>query len=322
MKKTPFLKKLSIGLGLFVALSLVSLSVSSQNLSITASLGGSNLLSDLNAGYIPPYKADFSLGATYDINNRLRGRANISFPTVAADDANSPNAGVKNRNLNVKTNIQELALLFEGDIVDNENSSVIPYAFVGGAVYHFVPHPLNTIDSLGDVDLHSIGTEGQYLPSGKYADRQYKLTQLNVQFGLGVRVEFSSNVSLAFEGTYRKLFTDYLDDASAKSYILKPEWEEGIQTALQQGNTGLANRLKLAEAYSWRYIDSKGNAVPLPSTNPGIGFKRGNPENKDVFFSFQLRLNVRLENLFFSSDLYTPTHRTGRGQLRNPGRVF
>ena len=305
-----------------VALSFIYSFASSQNLSINLGLGGSNVLTDLNAGYIPPYRTDFSFGATYDINNRLRGRANISFPSVAADDANSPYMGVKDRNLNVKTNIQELALLFEADLLDNENYSVIPYGFIGGAVYHFVPHPLRPIDSLGDVDLHSIGTEGQFLPSGKYADRQYKLTQLNFQFGTGVRVEFSPNISLAFEATFRKLFTDYLDDASANSYIPKSEWEDGINTANAEGNTDLAQRLKLAEAYSWRYIDAKGNPIPLTSKKLGIGFKRGNPNNKDVFFSFQLRLNIRLQNLFFSDDLYTPTHRSGRGQLRNPGRVF
>ena len=321
MKKTPH--SLNLVLALFIALSAIFSSASGQNLSINIGLGGSNLLSDLNASYIPSYRPDFSVGATYDINNRLRGRANISFPSVAADDANSPSAGVKGRNLNVKTNIQELALLFEGDLLSNELNSVIPYGFIGGAVYHFTPHPLHPIDSLGDVDLHSIGTEGQYLPSGKYADRQYKLTQLNFQFGAGVRVEFSSSVSLAFEASYRKLFTDYLDDASAKSFIPKKEWEEGIQTALSQGNTGLAEKLKLAEAYSWRYIDEvKGTPIGLPTNQTSAGFKRGNPQNKDAFFSFQLRLNIRLQNLFFSDDLYTPTHRTGRGQLRNPGRVF
>jgi hypothetical protein len=86
----------------------------------------------------------------------------------------------------------------------------------------------------------------------------------------------------------------------------------------------LGHRLQLAEAYSWRYINPKtGNAIPIPATSKsnGVNYKRGN--NSDAFFfSFQLRLNVRLQNLFFSSDLYTPTHRSGRGQLRNPGRVF
>ena len=323
MNKIISTKHLMKNVVIFIVLFCSCNLVDAQHLSLTGSLGGSNFLGDLATGYTPSFKPSFSLGAAYDITNRYRIRVNLSALSVEGDDSKSPTAGIKERNLNFKSNIQEAALLGEYDLVDNSFNSVIPYLFGGFSVYHFDPHPLRPIDSLGDVDLHSLGTEGQYLPSGKYADRQYSLTQLNIQMGGGVRFEVSERVSIAVEANYRKLFTDYLDDVSTNSYISNQEWQEGIAAA-GGPKTALGHKLQLAEDYSWRELNTKGNPIPIPSTptSNGVLYPRGNPANNDAYYSFQIRVNIRLNALRTGDDLYSPRNPNGRGQLRCAKRVF
>jgi hypothetical protein len=321
MKKFNKLYKRILFLGVFLMINFIG---STQRLSLVGAMGGADYRGDMsNPGYTPPYKFDFSAGVTYDITNRYRLRLNLSTFAIKADDKDSHYEGHPQRNLNFKSNVQEAALLGEYDLVDNSFNSIIPYLFGGLSVYHFDPHPLRPIDSLGDVDLHSIGTEGQYLPGGKYSDRKYSLTQLNIQVGGGIRFEISERVSIAVEANYRKLFTDYLDDVSANSYISKQEWEQGIAAA--GGNkTPLGHRLQLAEDYSWRQLNDQGNPLPIPATptSNGILYPRGNPSQDDSYYSFQIRVNIRLNAFRTGSDLYTPKNPNGRGQLRCAKRVF
>jgi len=333
MNKIIFTKHLKKNIGFVMILFFSFNLVNGQHLSLTGSVGGSNYLGDLATGYTPAFKPSISLGATYDVTNRYRFRVNLSSMSIEGDDSKSPKAGIKGRNLNFKSNIQEAALLGEYDLVDNSFNSIIPYLFGGFSVYHFDPHPLRPIDSLGDVDLHSLGTEGQYLPSFdskgnivyKYADRQYNLNQVNLQLGGGVRFEISERVSIAVEANYRKLFTDYLDDVSTNSYISNQDWQTGIGIAKNQlKDAALAKRLQLAEDYSWRYIDNKGNArlIPQKPTSDGVLYPRGNPANNDAYYSFQIRVNIRLNALRSGDDLYSPRNPNGRGQLKCAKRVF
>ena len=327
MRKNDFYKHLTINIGFITILFLSSNLAQAQRLSLTGSLGASGYKGDLqNAGHNSVAKPDFSLGAAYDITNRYRIRLNLSALSVSGDDLNSNNLGKRERNLSFKSQIQEAALMGEYDLVDNSFNSIIPYIFGGISVYHFDPHPLRSIDSLGDVDLHSLGTEGQYLPGGKYADRQYSLTQLNIQLGGGIRFEISERISIALEANYRKLFTDYLDDISTNSYISNQEWQAGI-TAAGGPKTALGHRLQLAEDYSWRATNTKGISEPIPQfidpkLSPADLYPRGNPANNDAYYSFQIRVNIRLNALRGGDDLYSPRNPGGRGQLKCAKRVF
>ena len=323
MKRSIGSKQLVVNCGFLYLFLVISLSGVSQNLGLMASLGGSNEFSSLTPGYTPSYKPDVSIGATYELATRFRIESILSILSVVGDDSKSTSPGVKNRNLNFKSQIQELALLGQFDLLDKTYNIFVPYVTFGLAVYHFDPHPLNAIDSVGDVDLHSIGTEGQYLPSGKYANRQYKLTQINFQLGGGARFQISDNISIGAELAFRRLSTSYLDDASSKSFISNDEWQAGIVTANNAGNTGLARRLQVAEDYSWREIDLKGNPIPIPmhTNSNGVNFPRGFPNKVDWYYSFQLRIDIKL-NVIFGSDLYSPTNPNGRGQLKNPRRIL
>lgn len=269
-----------------------------QRFSVTSANGVSNYRGDLATEYVPPFKLAVSIGASYDLTPRYRLRLNLSQMSVEGDDTKSPKAGVASRNLNFKSAITEGALVGELDLLDPKYHSIIPYVFGGIGVFHFNPYPLKKKRG-GDGSLRDIGTEGQFLPGGKYADRQYKLTQMNLQFGGGVRYEFSETVSLGVEANYRRLFTDYLDDVSTDSYIPKSEFN-------------LSDPKQVAASdYNYR-----GTSKFSPTA------KRGNPQLKDAYYTFLLRLNIRLNNFLVGSDVYSPSNPNGKKQLKCPKKVF
>ena len=288
---------------LVLALMVVNTVTFAQKAWVNTSLGVSNYKGDLDAGYTPSFKPAFSLGASYDITYRYRLRLNFTQMSVHGDDTKATAAGVADRKLNFKTNISELSLLGEFDLLDNLYNSVIPYVFAGVGVYHFNPKPETPINGV-DVNLHDLGTEGQNLSSGKYADRKYSLTQLNFQFGGGIRFELNESTSLSLEANYRRLFTDYLDDVSAGSYVPASEWAADIPS-----NPTAAT----AQQYNWR-----GDGA-VPKT---IYAKRGDPSHNDTYYTFQIRLNFRLNNMFLGDDLYSPRNPSGRGQLRCGNRMY
>jgi hypothetical protein len=214
----------------------------------------------------------------------------------------------------------------EFDILDNSFNSIIPYVFVGPSVYHFDPHPLRPIAGIGDVSLHSIGTEGQNIPGLKNGDAKYSLTQLNIQMGFGVRLEISEQVSVGAEVNYRNLFTDYLDDVSSNHYIAKDVWDKAISDA-GGPTTALGKTLYQAEQYSWRTLDpTKGNsAKPLDistASYPNYLWPRGNPSKNDAFYTFQVRLNIRLNSIESGAGFYSPRNPSGKRQLRCARGVY
>ena len=313
MNTTRKFMKLFVTCTFISTMLLLGLTGKAQRLILTGSSGVSNYHGDLSNGSNPAFKPDLSLGAAYELSNRFRLRLNLSALSVQGDDATSKYAYIRERNLNFKSNIEEVAVLGEYDIVDNSFSNIIPYIFLGPSYYHFDPMALRTPAGTSSVDLHYLGTEGQYLPGGKYADRQYSRNQINIQFGAGFRVELSEKVSIGVEASFRKLFTDYLDDVSANSYITPAEWKAGIATATANNNKDLEYRLTEDEKYySWRYIDAKGNA--LVQTSQNSSYPRGDPAKDDDYYSFQVRLNIRLFGE--SSGFYTPSNPNGRRQLR------
>ena len=298
-------------------LALTSKNGNAQGFSLTTSLGVSNYLGDLSTeGNTTAYKPDFSVGASYDLLNRLRLRLNLSALSVQGDDANSTKNGIKVRNLNFKTQIQEAALLAEFDILDNSFNSVIPYIFAGPSVYHFDPHPLKPLSKYGDVSLHSLGTEGQLIPGSEFSDKKYNLTQFNIQMGVGIRFELSEKVSLGFEASYRSLFTDYLDDVSSNKYITPSKWKTAYDNAVLANNLSLANTLKEAQDYAWgNRLDPK-TGIFLTQTDAGSTIPRGNPSKNDAYYSYQVRLNINLSSIDGGSGYYSPRNPNGRKQLR------
>ncbi len=193
------------------------------------------------------------------------------------------------RNLNFQSKISEGSLLLE--IIPfkfiNYNKSISqmalqPYFLLGIGLYKFNPQGSYFDDIQDDyvwVDLQPLRTEGQGMT--EYPTRkEYKLTQANIPFGMGIRYAISDKTSLSFEFVGRKLFTDYLDDVSTNY----------ISPAL------FSKYLNEEDAAIAKIINNKSNIID-PDNPYQVGNKRGNPKRNDFYYSFNLKFSVRISKM-------------------------
>ena len=190
----------------------------------------------------------------------------------------------KDRNLDFKTHVSEaygaiefFPLMFLNRDDEDYQPKLRPYIFGGVGIFHFNPMGSLT-DSYGNVTWHylqPLHTEGEGF--AEYPDRpNYKLTQINIPMGGGLKYFLSDDVNIGMELLYRKTFTDYIDDVST-NYI----------------NHDLFNKyLSPADANIAIQINDKSFTSGITRTDPGE--QRGNPKNYDAYFSFALKLGFRL----------------------------
>lgn len=200
----------------------------------------------------------------------IRGAANY-IRLYALDAAPTPNKAGNGRNLMFKSAIWEAQLAVEYQLLDIEERGFSPYAFAGVAAFHYNPY---AYDSTGNkVFLRSLGTEGQGLSA--YPEKKlYKNNQIAIPFGAGIKLALSDKLQVSIEIGLRKLFSDYLDDVSgtyADSSILAGA--RGTQAA----------------AFAFR-----GRELNPNTPYPAAGTIRGNPDNKDWYFTTGFRFSYRL----------------------------
>lgn len=255
---------------LLVIITMISaVSTRAQQFHVNILGGVSNYGGDLQAQSFTfkQSKPAIALGMSYEVAEKIYIRGEYAFTHLGADDALSNNYVQLRRNLNFKTILQELDLLVEYDLLDNYEHQLVPYVFAGIGVFKFSPY---TYDSLG-AKKYLIGfhTEGQGLSS--YPDRRvYKKTQVNIPLGAGVKFALSENIRVGAEISFRKLFTDYLDDVSTDYPDLSVLSPRGA-------------------SLSYRSDELK---PPVPF--PGEGAQRGNPNIKDNYYFLMFRFSYRL----------------------------
>ncbi len=263
----------------FIVMLWAPLGVFSQEITGQISVGGSAYLGDLVQGgsLLKQMYPAVTVGGGYGITERFKTRLSFSILGAKGDDELNKRLDYQQRNLSFKTNIWELALLGEYDILNPIDNRAVPYVMLGPSLYHFNP---STIDKNGNkVYLHDVGTEGQFLPNPAYSDRKYNLTQLNIQFGGGIKYRISETVSIDFELLFRKLFTDYLDDVSTEY----PTAEEFLAAGQTQANE----------------LSYRGGEISQPNDKIR-DYPRGNPDKKDLYYTFQIGGIFRLNNKYFN----------------------
>lgn len=149
----------------------------------------------------------FGVFARFNVHKTTAIRVGITQAKVTGDDANS---AYPERMLNFRTNITEFALIGEFSPVQigGQRAAVVvaPYVFGGAAVYRFNPQ---TLFDNNWIDLQPLGTEGQGLAG---YEAPYRLTQVAIPFGAGIKFNFKEAWSLGLEFGPRKIFNDNLDD--------------------------------------------------------------------------------------------------------------
>jgi hypothetical protein len=173
-------------------------------------------------------------------------------------------------------------LLFEYD-PERLTSRLRPYLIAGIGMFNFNPQGQYIADdgTTTWVDLKPLRTEGQGMPS--YPNKkEYKLTQINIPYGFGIKYFLSQHTSLSFELINRKTFTDYIDDVST-SYISNNDFN----TYFGAGTTQAAIAAQMANKNAYN-----NGGVYRTSYEPGS--KRGSSSNLDTYYSSVLKLNIRL----------------------------
>ncbi len=198
----------------------------------------------------------------------------------------------KQRNLDFKSTVLEgyLALeLFPTMMLRRDKEyqpKLRPYGLLGIGVFHFNPKGSLT-DAAGNKTWHALQPlrlEGQGM--SEYPDvKPYKLTQINIPIGAGLKFYASERVNLSTELLYRKTFTDYLDDVSAK-YIDPNNFSKYLSA------TDAALATKLSDKVQ-------------PIIFPGMsrfpaGNQRGDTKDGDTYLSLVLKLGIRLGPIYES----------------------
>ena len=242
---------------------------------------GKKFVKDINFGNTQ-LAGSVSLSAIY--KNAVAFRLEGTFGQVKAYDSilkkvKTSTFGRYERNLSFRSNITEFMaaaeihplFIFKKYDADDELPRYSPYLMAGVGFFSFNPQA-NLLNRW--VDLQPLSTEGQGF--AEYANRKpYKLNQVSIPLGLGVKYELSPMLNLRAEAVYRILSTDYLDDVST-TYI-DPTVYANYFSATKLTNALLLN-------------DRQYELDPTHITNGGD--QRGNAENNDAYFTFNIKIGL------------------------------
>ncbi len=181
------------------------------------------------------------------------------------------------RNLQFRTNIAELSVageMYPLMLFTNRAVSVLsPYLLAGVGGFYFAP---KAWFNNRWVDLRSMHTEGEGFI--EYPDRNaYGPVTWCVPLGIGIRYDAAGLFNFRFEIVYRFTGTDYLDDVS-QHYIDAAVFGRHFSAAQSIEASQLADRS--AELNTG--VKNHANDI------------RGNPANKDAWFSATLSVSIVL----------------------------
>jgi hypothetical protein len=255
-------------------------------------LGGINYQGDLApSSFIGSFsEAHLDLGAFMYIRPTAwyALKLNYHHGTLSGADANSNAEGRRVRNLSFRSPLDELsasgAFFYSFNI--NKKRVIEPFLTVGVGVFRF--NPKAEYNGIW-YELQPLSTEGQGLKN--YADRQpYKRIQMCFPLGGGVQMSLTRRTHINFELSFRKTFTDYLDDVSTNYVSL-----ENLRAERGEIAVVLSNRSLTKDALQSSTLQTA----------------RGEAKNKDWYIigSVGLVVNIlgksKLDNLFQKKRDYT-----------------
>lgn len=219
----------------------------------------------------------FGAGLGYEFNPHFNLSTEVLYTRISGNDKYQSKPGDRVPNLNFTSNILEWNVRAEYVFLDLTDHSISPYVFGGLGIFHFNPY---TFDSTGKkVFLQKVGTEGEGMPG--YPPR-YKLTQLAIPVGFGLRLALSENIRVGLEVGLRKTTTGYLDDVHS-NYVAY--------------NTLVAGNGQEAAALAYRADELPGHT---PVAYPAAGSRRGEGAT-DWYYLTAIRLSIRLNGNHYTT---------------------
>lgn len=245
---------------------------------------GKKFIKDLNYGNTQ-FSGGLYVSVTY--KNMFTVRLEGTYGQVKAHDSvlkkiKTTVFGRYERNLSFRSTISEISLLTEIHPIhifgnyegrEQEPPRFSPYLLAGIGYFSFNPQTkLNN----NWVDLQPLSLEGQGFK--EFPDRKkYELKQICIPVGVGLKYELSTMLNLRAEVVYRILNTDYLDDVSTRDYI-DPTLFSNYFTGTKLTNALLLNNRHYELNPSYIYA----------------GEERGNPNNKDGYFTVNFKCGLIL----------------------------
>jgi hypothetical protein len=239
---------------------------------------GKKFIKDLNTGYTH-FSGGIFFSASY--KNMFSMRLEGTFGEISGDD--KVLIGITdiakqryNRNQSFKSSITDVTLMLEAhplfifvDWLAKDKTAPRYSPYIVGGIGYFSFNPQTKLGNRY-VDLQPLHTEGQGF--AEYPDRkEYKLNQLMIPLGAGVKYELSPLINLRGEFLYRKTFTDYVDDVST-TYI-----DPALFSKYLTGGR-LTNALAIYDK----------QRIPIA----GVDGKRGTATNNDGYFTASLKISV------------------------------
>jgi hypothetical protein len=253
-------------------------------------LGGANAIGSdgLRDWNFNENKLAVSLDYQYYLKRNFSVRGNFLFAYLAGDDSNTTEPFRYNRNLSFRAPMYELSGMLQYYLMREEpgmKSHFIKqkftmnlYVFLGVGINYFNPQAKYNGSW---VNLQPLGTEGQGI-DGQPAP--YSRVTAVIPMGFGLSKKCWTYWMLGLEFSYRKTFSDYIDDVSTVYYNNDKIYSERGEMAAY-----------LADPSHGYYIDNNGNEVPLNSTSEGL--QRGDPEDKDAYLTGSVTVRYFLAGL-------------------------
>lgn len=264
---------------------------------ILGGLGPNNFLGELGgANQIGThFLKDFDFNATrFVMNGGLRYKDNpyyafkamLSFAMLSGNDAFTNETYRHNRNLSFRAPLVELTAQGEfyflreksknlyrisGLSTKKKKKNRTAYVFTGVGLFFFVPQAKYQGTWY---NLRKLHTEGEGLPGGP---KQYSNFSICIPVGVGFRYAIDKRWSVGAELSFRKTFTDYIDDVSTRYY---------------DKNLIAAKYGTVAGALS---DPSLGDVPGASSPNAdGTGAQRGDSKYKDSYMFFTINVGYKL----------------------------
>jgi hypothetical protein len=214
-----------------------------NNIEVGLFIGDAYYLGDLNPDvHFRNAQLAYGVMARYNLDDRWSVKLGITRGTVKG---NSEQANfLPGRNLQFESPITDFSLMGEFNFFSYFTGSrwnwITPYLYAGVGGFIFQP-------TSGGTKLQPLGTEGQNV--GYEGRTPYKTIEVNIPFGLGVKVSIGKKIGLTAFWEMHKTFTDYIDDVSTTYYLIgtaiKPDDQAGMLSdptrnhlsGMQRGNS-------------------------------------------------------------------------------------
>ena len=243
-----------------------------SDMMVTLGVGSASYYGELNnpEDYLDA-KPTFNMGLTLFpmpsfIGNRLALRSELAYFRLQGSDEEATNSRVI-RNLSFFSDNIELQGALNLHLLPvyhkfRRNNIFNLYGVLGVGLLYSNP---KTIYQGSAVALQPLRTEGV----------NYSKWNLVIPMGFGIKMLQNNKVSIDLEGTWRKTFTDYLDDVSGRTYA---------DPAILSSDLARAVADRRGEYYAKRGESFIGNPGDI----------RGNPKLPDSYFLFTLRVSYHI----------------------------